>query len=168
MKDYLLDTNIVSHFARLKMGVSDNETKKIQNNISKINSEAKIIFCAINVGEIEYGYHVAPKQIKEDIKSISEYIKQYEILSIDHRIARECYAEIRAALFEKYCPKSEKKKRRLAELKDPITDKSIQVQENDVWICAIAKYYNLILITADKMKAIKSVVEDIDIDNWIT
>ncbi|HED06594.1 MAG TPA: type II toxin-antitoxin system VapC family toxin [Ignavibacteria bacterium] len=166
MKDFLLDTNIVSHFAHLKMGIEDKETAKIETYISKISKNAKIFFCAINVGEIEYGYKLAPKKIKEDIKNISNHLKGYEILSIDQEIAREYYAEIRALLFEKYCPKSDKKKRRLAEYKDPITDKNIQVQENDIWICAVAKYYNLTLITADKMNAIRNVA-NLEIQNWI-
>jgi len=166
VKDFLLDTNIISHFARLKLGVTNKETKTIEEYISKISKGAKIFFCAINIGEIEYGYNVGDKSIKEDLKTICDYIKGFEILPIDQEIAREWYAKIRALLFENYCPKDGKKKRRLSEYKDPITDKLIQVQENDIWICATAKHYNLTLITADKLNAIKSVI-NIDIENWI-
>jgi len=166
MKDFLLDTNIISHFAHLKLDIASKEAGTIKEYISKISKEAKIFLCAINIGEIEYGYNVADKNIKEDLKIICDYLKGFEILSIDQAIARECYAKIRALLFEKYCPRDGKRKRRLSEYKDPITDKFIQVQENDIWICATAMYYNLTLITADKLNAIKSVIK-IDIENWI-
>jgi len=166
MKDYLLDTNIISHYAKLKMGISSPEAEKIRNYLSIINKDSKKLFCAINVGEIEYGHQVAPKDYKDEIGKICEYLKNNEIISVDQDIARNCYSEIRGLLYEKYAPKKDKKKRRLNEWKDPITDQVIQVQENDVWICAVAKYYNLTLITADKMEAIKSVI-NIDIQSWI-
>lgn len=165
MKDYLLDTNIISHFAKIKMDIITAETLKIKNYLDRISDDAKIFFSAISIGEIEYGYMVAKQNIKEDIKIICDYIKNYEILEITEDIARNCYADLRSRLFEKYAPKNEKKKRRPAEWKDPITDKNIQVQENDIWICAVAKYYNLILVTNDKMEAIKS-ISDIEIQNW--
>lgn len=166
MKDYLLDTNIIHHFAGLKMGIPTAKSQKIKTNLSQISDGSKILICAISIGEMEYGYNVADKKAKADIKEICDYIKNYEILSIDQEIARDCYAEIRGVLFEEYAPKNEKKKRRLTEWKDPITDKNIQVQENDIWICAVAKYYNLTLITDDKMEAIRKVT-NLDIQNWI-
>jgi len=166
MKDYLLDTNIIHHFARFKMGISTPQSEKIKSKLSQISDKSKILICAISIGEMEYGYNVADTKAKADVQQLCDHIKNYEILSIDQEIARDHYAEIRAILFENYAPRNEKKKRRLTEWADPISDKNIQVQENDIWICAVAKYYNLTLITDDKMEAIRKVT-NLDIQNWI-
>jgi predicted nucleic acid-binding protein len=41
------------------------------------------------------------------------------------------------------------------------------VDINDVWICAVAWEHGLTLLTQDKMKQIRSVVPEINVESWI-
>ncbi len=79
---------------------------------------------------------------------------------------------LRAKLYNKYAPKSKKgqssRKKRIEEWKDPTTSKELQIQENDLWITAIALAYNLILVTDDAMTPILKIAgSDIEFENWI-
>ena len=59
-------------------------------------------------------------------------------------------------------------KKRIEEWQDPTTSKELQIQENDLWISALAWAYNLILVTDDAMSAILNIAgNDIEFENWI-
>jgi tRNA(fMet)-specific endonuclease VapC len=70
------------------------------------------------------------------------------------------YASIRAALFKKYAPTDSKNRVRSVrpeQLVDRTTALSLGIQENDLWIAAIAIEYHMILVTEDKMARIQEV-----------
>lgn len=167
-KDYLLDTNIAGYLAELKSGISSKETIALGERLDNIPQESKIFFCSITIGEVEYGYQVSPSHMKDDILLICNYLKEQIVINIDQNIARETYSRLRARLFEKYAPKSGKKKKRVEEWMDPTTSKQLQIQENDVWISAVAMSLNLILVSEDKLNAIRSVTNgDLEIEQWL-
>lgn len=167
-KDYLLDTNIAGYLAELKSGISSKKTYALSQKLYNIPKESKIFFCSITIGEIEYGYQVSPPHMKNDILLICNYLQGQMIINIDQNIARETYSILRAKLFEKYAPKSGKKKKRVEEWMDPTTSKQLQIQENDVWISAVAMNLNLILVSEDKLNAIRSVTKgDLEIEQWL-
>lgn len=75
-------------------------------------------------------------------------------------------------IYDKYAPKPKKRqsagKKRIEEWKDPTTSKELQIQENDLWISAIALAHNLILVTDDAMLPIHEIAgSDIEFENWI-
>ena len=103
---------------------------------------------------------------------MARILTSYPCLSIDCDIARQYYSLLRARLYEKYAPKNKKGqpagKKRIEEWKDPTTSKELQIQENDLWISAIAWAYNLVLVSDDAMSAIINIAgNDIDFENWI-
>jgi len=127
----------------------------------------------ISVGEVEYGIRVGPYDKKEHYESVRKTMLAFQCLDIDRNIAIENYSILRAKLFEKYAPQDKKgksiHKKRISEWFDPTKDKDLQVNENDVWIAAVAMAYNLILVTNDKMTAIKNVVgTDLQFEDWLT
>lgn len=121
--------------------------------------------------KIEYGLNIAPDKnsVKQDLAR--QMTEEFHSYYIDNDVAREQYATLRAKLFERYAPKDKrhrsKDKKRVEEWIDPATSKDLQVQENDIWIAAVAMAYNFVLVTHDKMNAIKSVVgDDLTIVDW--
>lgn len=92
------------------------------------------------------------------------------VMALDKHVAADHYAALHANIFKKYASKNQKdraKTRYIEEWCDPSTGKSLGINENDVWIVAVALAHNLTLITADKMDHIKTVVPaGFSVFNW--
>ena len=79
------------------------------------------------------------------------------------------YANIRAALFNKFGEKTAKgtvKKVRPESLVDSTTSKTLGIQENDLWMAAIAVQYNMILVSEDKMARLKEAYPNLNLIKW--
>ncbi len=56
----------------------------------------------------------------------------------------------------------------MRELLDPTAVYEMQVQENDLWLTAVAMAYNLIFVTCDKMERLKKITNpDVECENWL-
>ena len=67
----------------------------------------------------------------------------------------EPFSDLRAALFKKYSPRDRRARLRAKwpeDLQERTTAKELGVQENDIWIAALAIQYNLVLITGDHQR----------------
>ena len=168
-KDYLLDTNIVGF---LTEAVNDNPIRKeaiiLKKRLRTISKESKLLYCSINSGEIKYGMNTAKKEIRTSLKAVSDFISTKIILPIDKYVAEEAYADLRARLFEKYAPKTGKSKKRLEEWIDPTSSKTLGIQENDLWLVAVALTFNLTVVSHDKMTALKAVCNtEVQFEDWL-
>ncbi len=164
-KCYLLDTNMLGYLAEIKSGSHSPEGKALENRLEEIKGE-NIFICCITTGEVEYGLKIAPKKDSAKQELAKQMLNEFHSYSVDNNIAREQYATLRSRLYEKYAPNKGHKKR-VEEWTDPTTSKELQVQENDIWIAAVAMAYNFILVTHDKMNVIKSVAGgDLTIVDW--
>jgi len=168
VKYYLLDTNIFSHYPEIKQHDQSAEGKALQENLKKIPQGAKIFLCSVSAGEIEYGLRVAPCAIEEHDK-IRKFIDSFLCLSVNRDVATKYYADLRAKIFNLYSPHSRRsKQKRKEELRNPVNSKELQIQENDLWICAVALAHNLILVTHDGMDPIKKVVgSSLQFEDWL-
>ena len=90
-----------------------------------LNADEVFIPCIV-IGELYYGARKSSK-IQENLNKIDEFAAGNTILSCDTNTAM-IYGDIKNALKEKGKP----------------------IPENDIWIAAIARQYDLILITKDK------------------
>lgn len=169
-KSYLLDTNILSH---LVIGLN-NQDSQIGRNVLK-NYQAiaanNIFICSATTGEICYGLEVAPPNDGVKQKEVLDILDKFPIVfPLDKNVAANHYATLRAKIFNKYAPKDSKQKaknRYIEEWCDPTTGKVLGINENDVWIAAVALAHNLTLVTADKMAHIVSVApSNLTIENW--
>ncbi|HAK60974.1 MAG TPA: hypothetical protein DCO77_11420 [Nitrospiraceae bacterium] len=164
-KCFLLDTNMLGYFSEVKSGAHSPEGKALEKRLEEIKGE-NIFICCITIGEVEYGLKVAPKKDATKQALAKQMLEEFQSHPVDNDIAREQYATLRSRLYERYAPRKGHKKR-VEEWIDPTTSKELQVQENDIWIAAVAMAYNFVLVTHDKMNAIKSVVEeDLTIVDW--
>lgn len=164
MTGYLLDTNILSY---LSYPAESPCRLRIEAHMAALAKDALVCMSAISWGEIEYGWRFSETQrIREKDR---EAMTRFYLLKVS-RDTGEAYAEIKARLFEKYAPQEMRfKKRRVEQLKDPLSGHALGVQENDVWIAAQAFERNLVLVTGDRMHRIKSVIDGIGVlkfDDW--
>jgi len=172
LRHYLLDTNILGPLAELKAGGENPECRALGIHWNALPEGAKIFLCPINVGEVEYGLRIAPYDKPEEHKSTRAMLKEFPVLNIDTDLARDYYAELRARVFNECAPRDKRNRRnyakRVEEWKDPTTSKELKIQENDLWLAAIAMAHNIILVTRDKMDVIKKVAgPDIVFENWL-
>lgn len=174
-KNYLLDTNVIGYLAELKSDKKTDQIDSLSKKMKLLHPETKFFLCPITIGEIEYGMKIKKNFDVEKKKMIEQVFSSFPnlgYLNIDNRIAKENYAELRARLFDYCAPRTKKLLNKMSkwihEWKDPTTDKELQSQENDLWIASVAMAYNLILVTNDKMNALKAVAgSDIEFESWI-
>jgi predicted nucleic acid-binding protein len=85
----------------------------------------------------------------------------YKMLTID-KWTSENYAQIRALLFDKYGTRTKRqtiRQKRPEALVDGTTSRELGIQENDLWIAAIAVRYNCFFVTTDvRMRRIMDIV----------
>ncbi|TAK56503.1 MAG: type II toxin-antitoxin system VapC family toxin [Bacteroidetes bacterium] len=168
-RDYLLDTTILSAFGQLKRGGDSPQHTLLAKNLD-LRKDRRIFLCPIPVGEIQRGVLLAPTG--KIITDINELLKSFTaVLPINSAVAKDCYAELYARLFKNYLITNSRKgsgKKRMKEQLDDVATFEMHVQENDLWLAAIAMSYKLILVTADRMERIKAVSgEDIVFENWL-
>jgi tRNA(fMet)-specific endonuclease VapC len=79
------------------------------------------------------------------------------------------YANIRAELFRRFAPRDAKNRIRRVrpeQLVDKTAGLELGIQENDLWIAAIAVEYNMILVTDDRMARIQDVAPGLTVLKW--
>ncbi len=160
---YLLDTNIFEYW----LNEERREHAAILNHLDKLPASAPLTTSLIVLAEVSYGFHLAAQECQAHSKQVLDFIKTEfpRSLSISHSTT-QVYGKLRAALYEKYAPKKNRKGLRPEQLIDPATSKSLGIQENDLWIASQAIEHNLVLVTNDKMKHLRSVATDLRVENW--
>jgi len=93
--------------------------------VEKIKEKAEIYMPVTVVGELYFGAFKSRKR-EENLKKIAKLLEDMIVLENNVQTAR-IYGEIKKIL----------------------KDKGKPIPENDIWIAAIAKQYNLLLITTD-------------------
>ncbi|MBE0537715.1 MAG: type II toxin-antitoxin system VapC family toxin [Phycisphaerae bacterium] len=173
MADYLLDTNIWSFWFNGEKYAE--YAANIQAHIQAITGDPKhtgsahVLASIITWGEIEYGYTAMKLKERSREAQFRAFVAGQSPLPllIDKHTAVQ-YGQLRARLFEKYGPKEMKGKGlRPEQLIDPVSSLHLQIQENDLWMAAQALRYGMILVSDDKMRAIKAVAgQSLQVQNW--
>ena len=182
MADYLLDTNILSFWY-------DDSKPEHANIVARVNAArkpdastgyvSKLFVSVVTLGEIEYGARAShfPDLAKQaeyaamDAGKIRFVNQQCPVtLELTTHVAEE-YGELRAWLFNNCGPIAKRsKKKRAEELVHPTTGKELGIDENDIWIAAQAKAYNLVLVTHDSHdnfpKVLKHFAAALTVEDW--
>lgn len=96
--------------------------------------DSEVHVCSVVIGELYYGAYKSSRK-KENIEKLEEFIVSTSVLEADITTAKEYGA-----------------------IKDELRRKGGPVPENDIWIAAFAKQYNLTLYTSDShFKAIPGI-----------
>jgi predicted nucleic acid-binding protein len=168
MRGYLLDTNTVSDW----LDSSKPRHTAVSERIRSLADTGAILFTStVVLGEIAYGIGVMPQDRQESLDALQtqvdiQFVNKRLLLDVT-RSTTLIYGDLRARLFEKYAPGAKRKKgMRPEELTDPVTSKKLGIQENDLWIAAQAIERNLVLVSNDAMKRIRSVAPELQVENW--
>ena len=174
-RDYLLDTNMLGFIAAVNSGSIQPREQLVAQRIAHIRetTNRKLFISAITQGECEYGLLIATQpntKRHQDARAVVDAFLPGTVLPVDGNVAKAHYAFLRASLFARYAPKNKRglaKKEFIGEWVEPTTQKELGIQENDLWIAAIALAYNLTLVTDDKMERIRSVAPGLAVENWL-
>jgi len=175
VRDFLLDTQTVRYWhdsvCSQHVAVSGN-VARIRQLAAPLEDKPRLLVSVVTLGEIEFGHRVAldpdPAAQAAYIKFVAEELPNPFELSSDAAVA---YGELRTRLFNKYAPANKRKpKMRPEQLVDPATAKELQIQENDLWLCAQAIAHGMVLVTNDRMTQIRDVATNMNppllVQNW--
>jgi tRNA(fMet)-specific endonuclease VapC len=175
VRDFLLDTQTIRYW----YGSDCPQHTAVRGNVDALRHltahfevKPKLLISVVTLGEIEFGHRVAlapdPAAQAAYIKFVKEELPEPSELSSD---AAAMYGDLRTRLFNKYAPGDKRKpKMRPEQLVNPATAKELQIQENDLWICAQASAHGMVLVTNDRIQAIRDVASGMNppliIQNW--
>lgn len=167
VRDFLLDTQTIRYWHDRVCP----QHATVLGNVAALRQLAmplvvkpKLLVSVVTLGEIEFGHRVAltpdPAAQAAYIKFVQEELPSPFELSSD---ATAAYGDLRMRLFNKYAPSEKRKpKMRPEQLLDPATAKELQIQENDLWLCAQAVAHGMVLVTNDRMTQIRDVASGIN------
>ena len=150
MDAYLLETTTLS--ALLDSG----HVKHVDayRTIAALDEQSSKYVSVIALAELKFGQHLIEAFTQQSPENIAEVICQtqrYPLLEVTKHTAAQ-YGELKAILAQKYLAKALRgnRPRWLENWIDKATGQTLQVDENDLWMCAQARERNLVLLTADK------------------
>lgn len=164
MDIYLLDTNAASAF----WDGNNKYHRDMVDFIQGIGGEHYVYISRVVVAEIEYGHKVYLSSDSNRREIIEKAMKIFKVRDIDRHTTAP-YSDIRASLFRHFGrvdSKGKLKKQWPEELVDRTTSKELGIQENDLWMAAIAVEYNMVLVTEDKMIRIRQVEPRLRCVTW--
>ncbi len=139
---------------------------------ASLEHKPRLWVSVISLGEIEYGHRAQKGDFAEKQEAFMRFVGQQLPVELDlTQDAVTAYGEIRSRLFDKYAPVDKRRKgMRPEQLTDPISSLALQIQEDDLWLCAQAVGHGMVLVTNDKMHAIHEVRDGIEpvllMQNW--
>lgn len=165
--DYLSDSN----FASALFVTKRTDHPKALAFAQKIRAVGGRIFISrVAIAEIQYGIAVNPTLDALVKKQMEVGIKAFQVKEIGEHTTPE-YAQIRAELFIQKAPRHGSGKIRRGLRPESFTALmptalELGIQENDLWMAAMAVERKMKLISGDKMNQLKSVFPSLDLENW--
>jgi tRNA(fMet)-specific endonuclease VapC len=159
MKGYLLDTNVIF---RWQSGHATILTK-----IASLPVNAPLRVSVITLGEIRFGYAKNPATDQNKRDEFERWLKETFPNPLPlTQDTTQYYGDIRAQLFRQY-PPCGRKENHPEMCYDKITAKELAIDENDLWVASQALEHNLVLVSNDRMKRIRTAAGNVlDIEDW--
>lgn len=163
MAGYLLETSALS--AYLHPGHPHHQfAVKV---IDSLPPEALKMVSAVSLGELQFGINFAEfagSTRLDEYRDRLRTVREYTCLGISQHTADE-YAALKGKLAAKVQRNaSARLPRWIEDWVDMGSGKRLQIDENDLWICAIAKERDLTVVTGDgDMRVLASVDQDLRI-----
>lgn len=150
MDFYLLDTNIFSNLYNLRR----DKYSDVCSAIGALDPDAPQYLSVVVLGELLFGLRMV-EGAGQDLNHIRTTIKRAEerpLAEIGLHTA-EAYGEVRYLLARHWTDTQRKLPRWVEDWKDKVTGKSLQIDENDLWLVAQAIERNYVFLTTDKKLA---------------
>ncbi len=146
---YLLDTNHLSQVL--------NRDPQIIARLVSLGSVA-VATCVIVRGELVF-MAAKSEQRTVNMARVEALLSSLPVYPIDPAAA-DWYGTLKAALIDRFGPKERAKRRRATLI-------SVGVSENDLWIAALAKSRDLVIVSADTDFARIQEVVDLRVESWL-
>lgn len=149
MIGYIYDTSVLSAL----LDASHNRHQDIDRAVASLPEDASHFVSAISLAELTFGVRMsetfAPSKLPILQRMLVE-VRTYGVLEVGHHTAT-AYAELKTNLAKRYLPKASRRDRPrwLEDWPTNNRGQKLQVDENDLWLCAQAKERSLTLLTAD-------------------
>lgn len=175
MRDFLLDTQTIRYWhdsGCFQHAAVAGNAAALRQQAAALKTSPKLLVSVVTLGEIEFGHRVAlapdPAAQAAYVKFVRDELPGPFELSSD---AAAAYGELRTRLFNQFAPGNKRRpKMRPEQLVDPVTAKELQIQENDLWLCAQAIAHGMVLVTNDRMTQIRTVASGMNpellLQNW--
>ena len=158
---YILDTSVLS----AHLDSSHRRHSDVRMAIEALDPNSAQFVSAISLAELTFGVRMAEAFGGASLPVLQQMMveaRRYAVLDVTHHTSA-AYAELKTNLAKRYLAKASRRDRPrwLEEWVDKTSGQKLQVDENDLWMCAQVKERDLILVTADdRMRRI----EDADFD----
>jgi len=153
---YLLDTNVASW----AWDANKPQHKSVREWLTSIPPEF-VFISPPTLAEVEYGLRTAPNMDTDRIATVRRAMQNFRVRPISHHTA-QAYSIIRAALFEQFSPldrRGRRKSKYIEDLIESTSGKELGIQENDLWIVAVAVEFDLCLVTGDTGAGMHRILE---------
>lgn len=175
MRDYLLDTQLIWYWydrACQQHAAVVGNVEALRTLAASAEHKPRLLVSVVTLGEIEFGHRVQLGDHAAEQEAYMRFVNEQlpDRLELTEDAVR-AYGEIRSRLFNKHAPgEMRKPKMRPEQLVDPVNSLNLQIQENDLWLCAQAVGHAMVLVSNDAMKPIIATVKGMQppllVQNW--
>jgi predicted nucleic acid-binding protein len=175
MRDFLLDTQTIRYW----YDSNCQQNAAVVGNVAAfellaapLEHKPRLLVSVVTLGEIEYGHRYSPTPNAAVQQEYLNFVnKKLPVCLEMTKDVTVTYGELRSRLFNKFASPEKRKKLKLPEqLTDPATAKELEIQENDLWICAQAIAHEMVLVTNDRMARLCEVAAGMSsrllLQNW--
>ena len=150
MDGYILDTSVLSAY----LDPSHRRHSEADTVIKGLEQGSVLFLSTISLAELEFGVQLARTFSTGGLPTLEKMLKDahgYPVLEVNHHTS-VAYAELKTNLALTYLADASHKNRPrwIEDWVDKTSGKKLQVDENDLWICAQAKERALVVVTADR------------------
>ena len=149
MDAYILDTSVLSPL----LDPGHRRHAQVRQSVSLLEQDAVVFLSAASLAELRYGVNLAVAFGHARLPALQNTLvdaRRYRVLDITRHTA-DAYGELKATLARTYLPNAAQRARPrwIEDWVDNTTGQKLQIDENDLWMCAQAKERDLPLCTAD-------------------
>ena len=146
---YLFDTSALS----VSLNHMHSRHRDVRAAINDFDPGSAVYVSAITLAELGFGVKLAESDSARHSPDLEEMLTKahdHAVLELTQHTA-SAYAELKTALANKYLARALRRYRPrwVEDWVDKATGQKLQVDENDLWICAQAKERDLTVVTTD-------------------
>jgi len=113
--------------------------------------------CVVVVGELLFGAHKS-EQAERNINLVESLLNSLHIYQVDMKTAK-IYGRLKSGILDRFGLRG-RAKRRIARTE------RLGFRDNDIWIAAVAKRHDLVIVSGDSDFQRLQSVEDLRVESW--
>lgn len=149
MTGYIYDTSVLSAL----LDAAHHRHTDIARAVALLPEDASHFVSAVSLAELTFGVRMSEAFAPTRLPALEQMlvdVRTYGVLELGHHTSA-AYAELKTNLAKRYLLKANRRDRPRWLEEWPLNNRGqrLQIDENDLWLCAQAKERSLTLLTAD-------------------